>query len=157
MSVTLAQYIADLNTQAQAQGFVTAGAFAKLAPLLTAIATATYTDIQSGGMPSVYTIPATTGNNPVIAVNWNNGPTQHVLLGHTGTATITFANLVGGQSYSLSLIQPSGGGCVVNLVIPGVRWVMQTTPTQTLTGNALDDLVFKDVGVAVLGELSPKF
>ena len=106
---------------------------------------------------SIYTIPTTSGNSPVLAVDWNNGPTQVVALGHTGTATITLANGADGRSYMLCLVQPAGGGKVVSMSISGVRWAMQITPTQTLTPNAVDGLIFKNIGITILGEMSPNF
>ena len=108
-------------------------------------------------LSSLYTITATAGNNPTIAVNWNNGNTQEVLLGHTGTATITLANGISGGHYTLIIVQPGGGGDVVSMTISGVKWVAGITPTQTTTGSKKDILVFMYDGVDYLGEMSPNF
>jgi hypothetical protein len=91
--------------------------------------------------PSLVTLPATAGVSPVIAVNWKEGRTQKVTLGHTGTATITLAGGIAGL-YTLILKQPVGGGCVVDYTITGARWVGGTEATQTTTALKKDVLSF---------------
>jgi len=60
--------------------------------------------VQGQYLPKIHTITATTGADPVIAVDWDNSNAQKVTLGHTGTATITLANGIAGAMYRIVLI-----------------------------------------------------
>jgi hypothetical protein len=93
-------------------------------------------------LSALFNLPNTVGVAPVIAVDWNNGNVQNVVLGHTGTATIALSNAVPGGRYTLMMEQPPGGGCVVDYAIAGVRYSDAITPTQTLTGSKIDILAF---------------
>jgi hypothetical protein len=49
-----------------------------------------------------------------LTINWNNGPIQRVTLNATGQ-TLSFSNAVAGSTYTLILVQDSGGGKSVTL------------------------------------------
>lgn len=102
-------------------------------------------------------LSATSGVSPVIAIDWSQGINQKILLGHSGTATITFSNYVSGGKYTLVLQQSSGGGNIVSYTISGVRWVQQTTPLQNTAANSKDVISALFDGTDLLLELSPHF
>jgi hypothetical protein len=110
-----------------------------------------------GSIFTYYTISATVGSSPTIAVDWNNGGVQGVLLGHTGTATITLSSGIPGGTYRLILQQSYGGGNLVNYSITGVKWVFGILPIQTLTMTKKDILTFIYDGTDYLGEWAGNF
>jgi len=65
----------------------------------------------TNGQPGIYNA----GNiDTGLTINWNNGPIQKVTLNQTGQ-TLSFSNAVAGSTYTLLLVQDSGGGKSVTL------------------------------------------
>jgi hypothetical protein len=65
----------------------------------------------TNGQPGIYDA----GNiGTGLTINWNNGPIQKVTLNQTGQ-TLSFSNAVAGSTYTLLLVQDSGGGKSVTL------------------------------------------
>jgi hypothetical protein len=109
------------------------------------------------GTFSFYQISSTVGSNPTIAVDWSVATVQEVLLGHTGTATITLSNAAPGGTYRLIIQQSNVGGNLVNCSIAGVKWVFGILPIQTLTLTKKDILTFLYDGTDYLGEWAGNF
>ena len=71
-----------------------------------------------------------------IAVDWNNGATQYVVLGATGR-TVTFANPVNGAVYRFIIIQDGTGSRTIT-TWPTVKWAGGAAPTLSTDANAED-------------------
>ncbi len=71
-----------------------------------------------------------------IAINWNNGATQYVVLGATGR-TVTFANPVNGAVYRFIIIQDGTGSRTIT-TWPTVKWLGGAAPTLSTAASAID-------------------
>lgn len=79
-----------------------------------------------------------------LAIDWNNGNNQKVVLGGN-VAAITMANGKDGGSYSLQIIQDGTGGRTVTgwpSTTPAVRWPRGLEPTITTTASVGDLVTF---------------
>ncbi len=72
--------------------------------------------------------------NNTLAINWNNGSTQYVIL--TGSPTISFSNPSNGQVYRIRLIQDGTGSRTATW--PTITWAGGSAPTLTTTINKQD-------------------
>lgn len=71
-----------------------------------------------------------------IAINWNNGATQYVVLGATGR-TVTFANPREGEVYRFIIIQDGTGSRTIT-TWPTIKWLGGAAPTLSTTGAYID-------------------
>jgi len=71
-----------------------------------------------------------------IAIDWDNGATQYVVLGATGR-TVTFANPREGEVYRFIIIQDGTGSRTIT-TWPTIKWAGGTKPTLTTTLNKAD-------------------
>ena len=71
-----------------------------------------------------------------IAIDWDNGSTQYVVLGATGR-TVTFANPVDGQVYRIIVIQDGTGDRTIT-TWPTIKWSGGVAPTLSTTAAYID-------------------
>ena len=71
-----------------------------------------------------------------IAIDWDNGSTQYVVLGATGR-TVTFANPVDGQVYRIIVIQDGTGSRTIT-TWPTIKWAGRVAPTLSTTAAYID-------------------
>lgn len=71
-----------------------------------------------------------------IAIDWDNGATQYVVLGATGR-TVTFANPVNGAVYRFIIIQDGSGSQTIT-TWPTIKWAGGSAPTLTTTAGKAD-------------------
>lgn len=85
--------------------------------------------VQGGGAYSLT-------DGATIAIDWNNGNTQYVILQGTGRA-VTFANPAEGQVYRIVVIQDGTGSRTIT-TWPTIKWAGGSAPTLTTTLNKAD-------------------
>jgi hypothetical protein len=90
-----------------------------------------------------------------IAINWNNGATQYVVLGATGR-TVTFANPVNGQVYRIIIKQDANGSRTIT-TWPTIYWSGGRAPTLSTAGNSIDIVTLLYTGTTYYGDFSKKF
>jgi hypothetical protein len=88
-----------------------------------------------------------------IAIDWNNGNVQKVVLG--GNRTITFANPKAGARYLIVLEQDGTGSRTVTW--PTIKWQAGTTPTLTTTAGKKDLITIIWDGTDYCGVASTNF
>ena len=71
-----------------------------------------------------------------IAIDWDNGATQYVVLGATGR-TVTFANPVNGAVYRFIIIQDDSGSQTIT-TWPTIKWAIGVAPTLSTTAAYID-------------------
>lgn len=90
-----------------------------------------------------------------IAIDWNNGATQYVVLGATGRK-VTFANPVSGQVYRFIIIQDATGSRTIT-TWPTVKWAGGSAPTLTTTGGKADVVTLLYANSSYYGDCSFAF
>lgn len=90
-----------------------------------------------------------------IAIDWNNGGTQRVVLGGTGR-TVTFANPVDGQVYRFVIIQDGTGSRTIT-TWPTIKWAGGSAPTLTITANQADIITLLYANSIYYGDCSKNF
>ena len=90
-----------------------------------------------------------------IAIDWNNGATQYVVLGATGRK-VTFANPVSGQVYRFIIIQDATGSRTIT-TWPTVKWAGGSAPTLTTTGGKADVVTLLYANSSYYGDCSKVF
>lgn len=109
------------------------------------LGTATATKITvSGGQFACTPFALTDG--ATIAIDWNNGNNQNVVLG--GNRTITFANPIAGARYLIELEQDATGSRTITW--PSVRW-SGGTPALTATPGKIDLITLYYDGTRYVG------
>jgi hypothetical protein len=89
-----------------------------------------------------------------VAIDWNNGPVQKVVLG--GNRTITFANPVSGGRYLLIIVQDATGSRTI-ASWPTIKWTGGLAPTLTTTANKADMISITYDGTSYYGMASVNF
>lgn len=90
-----------------------------------------------------------------IAIDWDDGATQYVVLGATGR-TVTFANPLTGEVYRLIIIQDATGSRTIT-TWPTVEWAGGAAPTLSTAANAIDIVTLLYVGTTYYGDCSFAF
>jgi hypothetical protein len=94
-------------------------------------------------------------DDATIAIDWDNGATQYVVLGATGR-TVTFANPVSGQVYRFIIIQDATGSRTIT-TWPSVKWAWGSSPTLTTTGDKIDIVTLLYAGTTYYGDFVNNF
>ena len=90
-----------------------------------------------------------------IAIDWDNGATQYVVLGATGR-TVTFANPVNGAVYRFIIIQDSSGSQTIT-TWPTIKWAGGVAPTLSTTGDYIDIVTLLYCNGVYYGDISTDF
>ena len=90
-----------------------------------------------------------------IAIDWDNGATQYVVLGATGR-TVTFANPVNGQVYRFIIIQDANGSRTIT-TWPSIKWAGGAAPTLSTGANDIDIVTLLYAGTTYYGDISSDF
>jgi len=90
-----------------------------------------------------------------IAIDWDNGATQYVVLGATGR-TVTFANPVNGAVYRFIIIQDDSGSRTIT-TWPTIKWAGGSAPTLTTTGGKADVVTLLYANSSYYGDCSKVF
>jgi hypothetical protein len=109
-----------------------------------------YSDLQA--MPAgAYELT----DDATIAIDWDNGATQYVVLGATGR-TVTFANPVNGAVYRFIIIQDGSGSRTIT-TWPTIKWAGGSAPTLTTTGGKADVVTLLYANSSYYGDCSKVF
>ncbi len=98
---------------------------------------------QPGGVKSLT-------DGATIAIDWDNGATQYVVLGATGR-TVTFAHPVEGEVYRFIIIQDGTGSRTIT-TWPTVKWAGGAAPTLSTDANAIDIVTLLYANSAYYGD-----
>jgi len=90
-----------------------------------------------------------------IAIDWDNGATQYVVLEATGR-TVTFANPVNGAVYRFIIIQDGSGSRTIT-TWPTIKWAGGSAPTLTTTGGKADVVTLLYANSSYYGDCSKVF
>ena len=90
-----------------------------------------------------------------IAIDWDNGATQYVVLGATGR-TVTFANPVNGAVYRFIIIQDGSGSQTIT-TWPTIKWAGGAAPVLSTAASAIDIVTLLYVGSTYYGDCSFAF
>jgi hypothetical protein len=90
-----------------------------------------------------------------IAIDWDNGATQYVVLGATGR-TVTFANPREGEVYRFIIIQDGTGSRTIT-TWPTIKWAGGSAPTLTTTGGKADVVTLLYANSSYYGDCSKVF
>ena len=90
-----------------------------------------------------------------IAIDWDNGSTQYVVLGATGR-TVTFANPVSGQVYRFIVIQNEIGSRTIT-TWPTIKWAGGAAPTLSTTAAYIDIVTLLYVNSVYYGDCAFDF
>ena len=94
-------------------------------------------------------------DDATIAIDWDNGATQYVVLGATGR-TVTFANPVNGAVYRFIIIQDGGGSQTIT-TWPTIKWAGGVAPTLSTTGDYIDIVTLLYCNGVYYGDISTDF
>ena len=103
---------------------------------------------QPGGVKSLT-------DGATIAIDWDNGATQYVVLGATGR-TVTFANPVNGAVYRFIIIQDGSGSRTIT-TWPTIYWSGGLAPTLSTAGNSIDIVTLLYIGTTYYGDFAKNF
>ncbi|MFA5149152.1 MAG: hypothetical protein WC491_08530 [Candidatus Omnitrophota bacterium] len=103
---------------------------------------------QPGGVKSLT-------DGATIAIDWDNGATQYVVLGATGR-TVTFANPREGEVYRFIIIQDGTGSRTIT-TWPTIKWAGGSAPTLTTTGGKADVVTLLYANSSYYGDCSKVF
>lgn len=90
-----------------------------------------------------------------IAIDWDNGATQYVVLGATGR-TVTFANPVNGAVYRFIIIQDDSGSQTIT-TWPTIKWATGVAPTLSTTAAYIDIVTLLYCNGVYYGDISTDF
>ena len=90
-----------------------------------------------------------------IAIDWDNGATQYVVLGATGR-TVTFANPVNGAVYRFIIIQDGSGSQTIT-TWPTIKWAGGVAPTLSTTAAYIDIVTLLYCNSVYYGDISTDF
>ena len=90
-----------------------------------------------------------------IAIDWDNGATQYVVLGATGR-TVTFANPVNGAVYRFIIIQDGSGSQTIT-TWPTIKWAGGVAPTLSTTADYIDIVTLLYCNSVYYGDISLDF
>ncbi len=90
-----------------------------------------------------------------IAIDWDNGATQYVVLGATGR-TVTFANPVNGAVYRFIIIQDGSGSRTIT-TWPSIKWSGGAAPILSTTGDYIDIVTLLYCNGVYYGDISLDF
>ena len=94
-------------------------------------------------------------DDATIAIDWDNGATQYVVLGATGR-TVTFANPVNGAVYRFIIIQDDSGSQTIT-TWPTIKWAGGVAPTLSTALNAIDIVTLLYCNGVYYGDISTDF
>ncbi|MDP4262207.1 MAG: hypothetical protein Q8941_06715 [Bacteroidota bacterium] len=111
----------------------------------------------TGWPPAVnYTVQSLTESGSTITWNVANGINGAVTLTGTGR-TLTITNPVAGQTYTIRIIQGTGGSKTVTTWPTNSKWPSGTTPTLSTAAGAYDIVVFYYDGTNYYGTYQQNF
>jgi hypothetical protein len=94
-------------------------------------------------------------DDATIAIDWDNGATQYVVLGATGR-TVTFANPVNGAVYRFIIIQDGSGSQTIT-TWPTIKWAGGAAPTLSTTAAYIDIVTLLYCNGVYYGDISTDF
>jgi hypothetical protein len=94
-------------------------------------------------------------DDATIAIDWDNGATQYVVLGATGR-TVTFANPVNGAVYRFIIIQDGSGSQTIT-TWPTIKWAGGVAPTLSTTADYIDIVTLLYCNSVYYGDISLDF
>ena len=94
-------------------------------------------------------------DDATIAIDWDNGATQYVVLGATGR-TVTFANPVNGAVYRFIIIQDGTGSRTIT-TWPTIKWTGGAAPTLSTAAAAIDIVTLLYANSVYYGDYAAAF
>lgn len=90
-----------------------------------------------------------------IAIDWDDGATQYVVLGATGR-TVTFANPREGEVYRFIVIQDGTGSRTIT-TWPTIKWAGGAAPKLSTAANSIDIVTLLYCNSVYYGDISLDF